>query len=157
VVNSTKLWFAIRGFENGGNDFWDNLFVTTTSGPVSFVQQPTNQTVLQGRQATFYAMVDGDGPYTYQWAKNGTPIPGAGNWKYTTPQTTTSDNSAQYTVTVTSTNNAITSAPAVLTVTPATLSVLSVGSVDGGQVGLRFSQPVERTSAETAANYTING
>src|SRR5205823_9659072 len=31
------------------------------------------------------------------------------------------------------------------------------GSVDGGVIGLRFNQPVDQTSAETAANYSING
>ncbi len=156
-VYHNSLFFAVRGIETGGVDYWDNLFVSTTPGNVFFVQQPTNTTVLQGRWTTLYAMVDGDGPYTYQWSKNGTPIPGAGNWKYQTPQVTTADNGAVYTVTVTSTNNSITSAGATLTVTPDTLDVLSVGSVDGGLIGLRFDQPVAPGSAEIAGNYLING
>jgi len=158
IVGATKLFFGIRTLENGGIDYIDNVYVTTTNGPVFFVQAPTNQTVLQGRTATFRALVDGDGPYTYQWYKNGVAIPGAGNWKYTTPQVLTTDNNAQYTVTVTSPNNLISnSVPAVLTVSADTLAVLSVGSVEGSLMGLRFNQPVDKTSAENAANYKING
>src|SRR6185436_12991450 len=101
LVNARNLFFCIRGFENGGIDFWDNVYITTTNGPVFFVQPPASQTLPQGRQASFRALVDGDGQYTYQWNKNGLPIPGAGSWNYTTPPLLLSDSGAQYTVTVT--------------------------------------------------------
>lgn len=154
MVNFRNLFFCIRGFEDGGQDFWDNVFVTTATGPIAFTVPMENQSVAQGRTVSWSAMVDGDGPYTYQWYKNGVAIPGAGNWKYRTPQLTIADNGAQYAVVVTSTNNAITNT-ATVTVTADPLDVLSVGSVDGGVIGLRFDQPVDKTSAETAANYTI--
>ncbi len=156
IVNHPRLLLSIRGFENRGLNYWDDIYVTTASGPIAFVQGIGNATVTQGKTATFRALVDGDGPYTYQWFKNGTAIPGAGNIKYQTPQLLTSDNGAEFSVTVTSTNNSVSSTGIVSVVSDA-LDVLSAGSVDGTTVGLRFDQPVDKISAETAANYTING
>jgi len=70
----------------------------------------SNQTVLQGRSASFQALVDGDGPYTYQWFRNGVAIPGAGNWKYRTGGLKfPGDNGAQYSVTVSSPSGSISS------------------------------------------------
>ena len=94
VTSSRNLFFVLRGVENLGIDYWDNVYVTTTNGIVYFVGQPASQTVAQGRTAEFRALVDGDGPYTYQWSRNGTPIPGAGNWKYITPPLLLSENGA---------------------------------------------------------------
>ncbi len=38
-------------------------------------QQPTNQTVYAGSNATFTVAVSGTGPFTYQWQHNGTNLP----------------------------------------------------------------------------------
>jgi hypothetical protein len=157
VVASKSLCFVLRGIENTGVDLRDNTYVYATAGPVFFVLPPASQTVVQGGTASFQANVDGEGPYAYQWNKNGTPIPGARAWNYTTPPALPGDNGAQYTVTVTGPNNTLTSDPATLTVTPAALAVVSVGSVDGTMVGLRFNQPVNAASAGNPANYKING
>ena len=157
ITASKNLFFVLRGQENCGVDYLDNVFVSSTNGPVYFVQQPASQTVAQGRTASFRAMVNGAGPYTYQWFKNGSPIAGAGNWKYTTPPLLTSDNGALYRVSVTSTINSITSSDAVVTVTGDALDLVSVGSVEGSVIGARFDQPVTKATAEIAANYLING
>lgn len=157
IVNARGMWLAWRSFEGTGADYIDNVAAYTSDGPVYSVRAPLSQTVLQGRQATFNVLVDGKGPYTYQWFKNGIAIPNAGNWKYVTPPTTLADNNAQYTVTVTGPANSITSGPATLTVQADPLSVVSVGSIDGEYVGVRFNQPVDKATAETAANYTVNG
>jgi autotransporter-associated beta strand protein len=160
LVNQRNMFLALRC--NGtatGADMWDNIHAYATPGSIYFVTPPETQTVAQGDQATFRALVDGEGPYSYQWSRNGTPIPGARNWKYITPPTTTSDNGAQYTVAVTGpgAGNVVTSTAATLTVTPETLAVVSAGSVDGCLVGVRFNQPVDRATAENPANYLING
>jgi uncharacterized repeat protein (TIGR01451 family) len=157
MVNAKNVFLAMRGLENTGVDFRDNTYVYTTNGNIFFVQQPQNQTVAQGRRVIFKAMVDGEGPYSYQWFRNGNPIPGARSWNYILPPALTTDNGAQFTVQVTGPANTITSDPATLTVTSETLSVVSAGSVDGTTVGVLFSQPVQPAGAENPANYTIDG
>ncbi|HKS36995.1 MAG TPA: PA14 domain-containing protein, partial [Verrucomicrobiae bacterium] len=158
LVSQRNMFLAIRTARSDtGADFWDNLHAYTTTGAVSFVAAPASQAVLQGRQATFRALVDGEGPYSYQWFRNGTLIPGAGSWKYVTPPVTSSDNAAQYTVEVSGPGNTVTSGPATLTVQADPLAVVSVGSVDGNLVGLRFNQPVQSAAAQIATNYSING
>ena len=156
VTAAKNLYFVLRGQENCGLDYWDNVYVYSTPGNVAFVQELGNQNVLQGRTASFRALVDGAGPYTYVWSKNGVPIPGAGNWKYTTPALTLADNGAEFSVTVTSPNNSV-SSTSVVSVVANDLAVLSVGSVDGTVIGLRFNQAVDKASAETAASYSVNG
>ena len=58
--------------------------------------QPANQTVTAGQTATFSVTAAGTAPLTYQWQKGTTPISGATSASYTTPATTTSDNSSAW-------------------------------------------------------------
>ena len=88
-------------------------------GPVLIGGQPQNQKVIAPGSATFSATAIGTAPITYQWNKNGAPISGATSASYTTPATTSADNGASFTVTVTNSVNGFTSAPATLTVTSA--------------------------------------
>ncbi|MBZ5700181.1 MAG: immunoglobulin domain-containing protein, partial [Acidobacteriia bacterium] len=69
--------------------------------PPTITTQPASQTVTAGQTATFTVAATGTAPLTYQWKKNGTAISGATSTSYTTPATTSSDNGAQFTVTVT--------------------------------------------------------
>src|SRR5207249_7397835 len=55
----------------------------------------------------------------YQWQRGGVPISGATLASYTTPPTTSADDSAQFTVVVSNTAGSVTSSVATLTVTPA--------------------------------------
>jgi autotransporter-associated beta strand protein len=158
LVNQRNMFLALRC--NGtatGADMWDNIHAYTSDGFLSFVAMPADQTVLQGRQATFQAQVDGQGPYTYQWSRNGVPIVGARSWRYTTPPVSPLENGDQYSVEVVSPVNTESSFAATLTVTPDPLAVVSAGSVDGCIVGVRFNQPVDPVTAANPANYVING
>lgn len=88
-------------------------------GPVLIGAQPQNQTVTAPASVTFSASAIGTAAITYQWNENGAPISGATSATYTTPATTSADNGASFTVTVTNSVNSLTSAPATLTVTSA--------------------------------------
>ena len=81
--------------------------------------QPQSQTVIAGQNVIFSVKVTGTAPLSYQWNKNGTPIP-----KGTSPSCTLSNvqfsDSGTYTVTVTNvTTQIVISAPAILKVNPA--------------------------------------
>ena len=84
--------------------------------------QPTAQTVSLGQSARFTVVATGTAPLTYQWAKDGTPIPGAGADSYALPATGSADAGA-YTVRIVNAAGAVTSAAAILTVNlPVTLT-----------------------------------
>src|SRR5437868_6064755 len=70
-------------------------------GPVLIGGQPQDQLVIAPASARFSATAIGTAPITYQWNKNGAPINGATLAAYTTPPTTSLDNGAILTVTVT--------------------------------------------------------
>ncbi|MEI6644715.1 MAG: immunoglobulin domain-containing protein, partial [bacterium] len=82
----------------------------------------SNQTVTVDQTTNFVAVVTGDGPFTYQWQKNGTNIVNATNASYTVSSAAVSD-AGNYAVSVVSPFGTTTSAVATLTVNKATPSV----------------------------------
>jgi beta-galactosidase len=82
----------------------------------AILTQPANQTVKSGSTATFSATVGGDGPFTYQWLRNGVAIPGATTTSYTTPAAMSSDSGSTFAIAVTNNSGTSTSTPATLTV-----------------------------------------
>lgn len=91
--------------------------------PPTITLAPANQTVNAGSTATF--SVTATGATSYQWKKNAIAIPGANSSTYTTPATTTSDNNAVFTVTVSNSGGSVTSTGALLTVK----SVTTTGTI----------------------------
>ncbi|MDF2439193.1 MAG: hypothetical protein JWN98_177 [Abditibacteriota bacterium] len=89
--------------------------ITYTAAP-TFVAQPQNQTVSNGQPATFSAEVSGNGPFNFQWQRNGANIAGATASTYTLPTTTLSDSGARFRVIVTNNFSAAISNDATLTV-----------------------------------------
>lgn len=104
-----------------------------TPAAPSITTQPANQTVTEGQTATFSAGVGGTAPFTYQWRRNGTPIPGATGASYTTPATVLADSGSTYSVVVTNAQGNATSNNATLTVNPA-------GGGGGGSTTATFKQ-----------------
>jgi len=126
--------------------------------PLAFTIQPASRLVAETRSATFTAQVSGSPPYFAQWFENGWPIAGASDFTYTIPAVTTSMNNYQYSVVISNLTYGITSTNAILTVstdtTPPTL--VSVGSVDGASIGLRFSKPMDQNLMWDPSYFQVN-
>ena len=96
---------------------------TPVQGP-AIAMQPVSQTITGGQTATFSATATGTSPMTFQWLKNGAAISGANSSSYTTPAETTSDNNAQFAMTVSNSAGSATSNAAMLTVNAANTYVI---------------------------------
>lgn len=92
---------------------------------VSITAAPANVATYVGQNVTLSAGVSGDGPYSYQWSFNGTPISGATNATLVLTDVQASQSGA-YTLTVsndisstsTSVNVSVTTGPPVFTFAP---------------------------------------
>jgi beta-galactosidase len=92
----------------------------------ALIIQPESTAVTVGQAAIFsVTATGGTASLTFQWYKNGTAIAGATGASYTTPNTTTADNNASYTVTVTDALGNSTSTPAKLSVVAAAAVTIS--------------------------------
>jgi hypothetical protein len=87
----------------------------SSAAPPGIVTQPQNQTLNRGDIAAFTLTASGAAPLSYQWRFNGTNIPGATNSSYTLTNVRTND-SGNYSVTVTNLAGNIASSNATLTV-----------------------------------------
>jgi Right handed beta helix region len=78
--------------------------------------QPSNQIVDNGEPAIFTVAAIGTSPLSYQWMKNGLPIPGATQATYVTPVSTYGDSLSSFSVSVSNYLGQLTSSPASLAV-----------------------------------------
>ncbi len=92
------------------------LSVTITTTPPSIVTQPSSQTVIAGTSASFSVAATGTVPLQYQWLFNGANVSGATGTTYSLANVQ-STQAGNYSVVVTNSAGAVTSAVAVLTVT----------------------------------------
>jgi hypothetical protein len=131
----------------------------------SITTQPANLTVNAGQTATFSVAAMGSGTLTYQWNKNNLAIGGANSASYTTPPTSSSDNNAKFSVTVSNSAGSANSGQATLTVDAATAALLTPNttSLPFGNVVLGSNSVLGVTftnsgnSSVTVSNVTILG
>ena len=117
VILSALALFIVCGLSLGCGSGGGAIGSQSATLAPSIVAQPANQSTPMGLPATFNVGVNGT-PLTYQWMKNGVPIPGAvSSSAYTTPPVTFADNGAKYTLTVSNSLGSATSEAASLTVT----------------------------------------
>lgn len=98
------------------------MFSLLTSGTRTLLAEspgilfhPRDETVVLYQQSTLGVIADGTAPLSYQWFKEGVPIAGATNDQVVIPQTQFSD-AGTYSVTVSNTEDEVTSGEARLTV-----------------------------------------
>jgi hypothetical protein len=103
--------------------------------------QPQSTTVTLGQTATFTVTAAGNPAPTYQWSKNSTAISGATAARYTTPATVATDNGALFSVVVTNSVGSVTSTNATLTVT-ASSACTAVSSAPAGLTATTVSSSI---------------
>ncbi len=109
--------FAVK-ISNAAGTANSNAATLKVNVAPSVSAQPASQTVTAGQTASFTVAASGTAPLTYQWQKNGFAISAATAATYLTPATTTADNGAQFTVTISNPAGSLTSSAASLFVKP---------------------------------------
>ncbi len=147
----------------------DAATLTIGSG-VTITQQPTDQSVCEGGDATFTVVATGDN-LTYQWQKDGSDISGATSDTYTITGVTATDEGS-YTCVITSDCGSATSDAATLSLLPATQITTQPMSVtdahlgdtvvftvvaDGSNLTYQWQLNAANIDGATSDTYTING
>jgi uncharacterized repeat protein (TIGR03806 family) len=121
-VTVTSLWPAVRAFQNGGIDAWDNLLVYVPSSRPVFTLALTNMSFAIGTAPTLKVLADGSGTISYAWYTNNTLVAGVTNLTYAMPPLT----SAYTNVAVVANNsNGPTTNSAALTVSAPTMAIIT--------------------------------
>ena len=151
--HGTKYSVAVTN--SAGTTTSSDATLTVTAAPVvatkpAITTHPAAQTVVTGTTASFSVSASGTVPFSYQWKKNGTDIPGATSSSYTTPATTMADDGTKFSVMVTNSAGSVTSNEAKLGVSatavkPAITTQPAAQSVVAGSVA-SFSVSVSGTS-----------
>ena len=109
------------GGGGGSSDAGGGVAQALTPISITISTQPDKQSVVAGQIATFSILATSTETLSYQWKKNGTNIDGATSSSYTTPPTSSADNGAVFSVTVSNSAGNATS-NATLTVTDAAVA-----------------------------------
>jgi uncharacterized delta-60 repeat protein len=110
--------YAVGGEKNGSGSVVEASF---DFGPPLLASQPQSQTHRLGSTATFSVATLGDGPFTFQWLKDGAPLTDQGNASGVTSATLVLSRVAladagSYSVVVSNASGSVTSSPAILTI-----------------------------------------
>lgn len=110
--------FAVRVRNGAGSATSDAVALIVDPAPLAITAAPQAASAVEGATARFSVTATGSGTLTYRWRRNGTDITGATAATYTTPVLALADDGARYSVRVSDGTGSVTSAEAVLTVTP---------------------------------------
>ncbi len=129
-------------------------------GVPEITRHPGAVSAMEGGTATFKVEVSRALGVSYQWQRDSVDIPGATNAELALEGLALSDDGALIRVRVSSSEGAVTSRAARLTVRgdaagPALVSVLNLGNANS--LTVTFSEPVDEATATHAANYSIDG
>jgi hypothetical protein len=98
-------------------EWGQELVVEGIENPLGFALHPSDQTVTEGDSVTLSAQASGADSITYQWQKNGNDIPGATNASFTIEAAGSGD-AGQYSVVASTSDAALRSSFATVTVEP---------------------------------------
>jgi uncharacterized delta-60 repeat protein len=152
VSLSAGTTLRARGFVTGGRHNVSSWFVETrpVASPPLLVTEPASITNNVGTEATFSVVVGGTPPFSYQWRKDGTNLPGdtCANLSLTNVQ---ESRGGLYSVVVSNVFGSMTSSSALLVVNQAPIAdasatqplVISGNGTDAGVIlnGTRSSDP----------------
>lgn len=113
--------------------------LSLSDGAPVITAQPQAQTVPYGASATFSVAASGATTVSFQWKKNGTDIGGATSASFTIVSATLED-TATYTVVVSTSAGSVTSLPAVLSVIIPPLDLTVVGKWEGAMAAIPYMQ-----------------
>ena len=97
----------------------------TTAQPMTIQMAPLSQTVPDGESAMLVVAATGETPLTYQWERDGVPIPGATDAVYVTPALAAADPSVEYAVVVADEKGTTKVVTATVTVQPVAPTLVS--------------------------------
>lgn len=95
--------------------------INTAQQAAAITLQPVSVTVLQGSPVSFFIAASGSPAVSYQWNRNGTPIPGATNYLFNIAAASITNNGDSYSCVV---SNFTSSGPHTVTSSSATLTVI---------------------------------
>jgi len=179
ATSSTYTKYVVQGADAGDYSVVvNNSFGSATSSnailtvdvPLTITQQPTNESVMQGSNATFTVTATGTLPLSYQWWLNGTNLLASKTNTWLTITNAQTTNEGDYTVVITNIVGSVTSLIATLTVdvpvgatpldnlavcpgSPATFYTMASGTPPYTYTWYFNSSPL---SGETNSSLTIN-
>jgi hypothetical protein len=146
VADSGKS-YTVTVTNAGGSVTSAPVVITVNPLPPTITVEPGGAVFFIGETATLKVVAAGTTP-SYQWALNGSAIPGATAATFTTPVLSSANNNDSYTVTVSNSAGTVTSAAAVLKSAPAAVTYTSE---TGAKMSL-YAWPGQKTIILTASN-----
>ncbi len=137
IPGATEMTYRIPHFTEGDQGSY-SVVVTSSEGVVTsnaatlsvavspaIQVQPTSRNVYAGQTTIFSIQAESNAPQTYQWLKNGTPIPEATGVYYSIPFAQAGD-AGGYSVVINNMAGSVTSEVALLGVLPSTSPVITM-------------------------------